>query len=1058
MKLPHFFIDRPIFASVVSIIITLVGLSAYFSLPVAQYPQIAPPTIQITASYPGASAETVADTVATPIEQQINGVEGMLYIVSQSTGDGQLSINVVFELGTDLDEAQVLVQNRVSIAEARLPEPVRRLGVNTQKSSPDLMMVIHMFSDDGSRDQLYVSNYAATQIVDRLARIDGVGQARLFAERTYSMRIWLDPNRISGFGMTAGEVVAALQNNNIQVASGVLNQPPIPTSADFQFSVELQGRLVDPGEFENIVVKTTSDGGQVRVRDIGRVELGAQDYSTIGYLDGRAALPIIIFQRPDSNALATAEEVLGAMKEMSESFPSGVAYDVIYNPTEFIEESVNAVYMTLIEAVILVVLVIVVFLQSLRASFIPIIAIPVSLIGTFAVMSALGFSINNLTLFGLVLSIGIVVDDAIVVVENVERYLRQGLTPRAAARRTMDEVFGALVATSLVMMAVFIPASFLEGITGQFFRQFALTIAVATAISTLVSISLSPALSAVMFKAHGEEATGFFGRLGNALSYPLTLFGRGFNWMFDKFTAGYAWLIRWIIAGTAIVLIAYGGLIWLTSEQFQKTPTGFIPDQNQGYLITVLQLPPGASLERTDRVVRRASQIILDHPAVAHSVGFAGLDAATFTNAPNGGAIFITFKDFPVLAELGYTQEKVLQELQGALFQIKEAFIFVVAPPPVRGVGTAGGWKLYVQDRRGRGPRALEEATNTIAASANQTEGLTRVFTLFNTATPRIFVDIDRVKAEQLGVTPDRIFEALEVYLGSAFVNDFNFLGRTFRVTAQADGIYRNAIRDIQDLRTRTDSGRMMPIGSVATFKDQTGPYRVARYNLYPAASLQGATLPGVSTGEAIAKVEALMEQQLPVGFGFEWTELALQEKLAGNTTIYVFALAVIFVFLVLAAQYESLLLPLAVICIVPMCLLAAISGILWRGMDNNILTQIGLVVLVGLAAKNAILIVEFAKQLEDAGRTRVEAAIEAARLRLRPILMTSFAFILGVVPMMIAVGAGAEMRQALGTSVFFGMLGVTLFGLILTPVFYVVFRWIGSFSERRKIEQAPAE
>ena len=1052
----HFFIDRPIFAAVVSIIVTLIGAAAYFNLPVSQYPQIAPPTIQISATYPGASAETIADTVATPIEQEINGVDGMLYIVSQSTSDGRLSVNVVFELGTDLDQAQVLVQNRVAIAEARLPEEVRRLGVNTQKSSPDLMMVIHMFSDDGSRDQLYVSNYARTQIVDRLARIDGVGQARLFAERAYSMRVWLDPERIQGFGMTAGEVISALRNNNIQVASGVLNQPPVPTSADFQLSVETQGRLTAPETFGNIVVKTTEDGGQVRVRDIARVELGAQDYGTIGYLDEKPALPILIFQRPGSNALETADEVLAAMDEMAAAFPAGVAYDVIYNPTEFIAESVDAVYETLFEAMILVVVVIIVFLQSVRAALIPVLAIPVSLIGTFAVMAALGFSLNNLTLFGLVLAIGIVVDDAIVVVENVERYLAQGLSPRDAARKTMTEVFGALIATSLVMMAVFIPASFLTGITGQFFRQFALTIAVATAISTLVSVTLSPALAALLLKPKGEEPRGPFGRILRILATPFTLLGRAFNWAFDRFTGGYAFVVRQTLRIAVVVLIGYAGLIWLTVEQFQKTPTGFIPDQNQGYLITVVSLPPGASLARTDDVVQRAIEIILDHPAVQHTAAFAGLDGSTFTNASNAGAIFFTFKDFETLQEMGMPQERILGEIQGALGQIKEAVIFVVAPPPVRGVGTAGGWRLYIQDRRGRGYTALEQATQGIAGAANQTDGLTRVFTQFNTATPRIFADIDRVKAEKLGVTPDRIFEALEVYLGSAFVNDFNFLGRTYRVTAQADGPYRDEVRDIQNLRTRTDAGAMMPIGSVATFRDQTGPYRVARYNLYPAAGLNGATLPGVSTGEAIEKVEALMSQQLPNGFGFEWTELALQEKLAGNTAIYVFALAVIFVFLVLAAQYESLLLPLAVIGIVPMCLLAAITGVLWREMDNNILTQIGLVVLVGLAAKNAILIVEFAKQLEDQGRSRFEAAVESARLRLRPILMTSFAFILGVVPLLIATGAGAEMRQALGTAVFFGMLGVTLFGLMLTPVFYLLCRWIaGLFGDRPATQPA---
>ncbi|MEM7058789.1 MAG: multidrug efflux RND transporter permease subunit [Pseudomonadota bacterium] len=1056
MRLTHFFIDRPIFATVISVIITLIGAAAYFALPVTQYPQIAPPTINITAVYPGASAETVADTVATPIEQEINGVDGMMYIVSQSTGDGRVSINVVFELGTDLDEAQVLVQNRVAIAEPRLPEAVRRLGVNTQKSSPDLMMVIHMYSDDGSRDQLYVSNYTITQVIDRLARIDGVGQARLFAERAYSMRVWLDPNRVAGFGMTAGEVVAALRANNVQVASGVLNRQPVPTQTAYELSVETQGRLIEPSQFENIVVKTSETDGQVRLRDIGRVELGAQDYSTIGYLDGDTALPILIFQQPGSNALETAEAVLGAMDEMSQAFPAGVAYDVIYNPTEYIAQSVEAVYETLFEAALLVVLVIIVFLQSIRASIIPILAIPVSLIGTFAVMLSFGFSLNNLTLFGLVLAIGIVVDDAIVVVENIERYLREGHSPREAARKTMDEISGALIATSLVMMAVFIPSAFLEGITGQFFRQFALTIAVATAISTVVSLTLSPAMGAALLRGpNNQTPAGFFAKAWAGITYPMRALGNGFNRAFDALAQGYAGLIRRLLRVTLIVLVGYFGLVYLTAEQFRSAPTGFIPDQNQGYLITLVQLPPGSSLERTDQVVRQATDIILEHPGTAHTAAFAGLDAATFTNASNGGAIFFTFQDFDELARLGLTQQQILNEVQGALFQIKDAVVFVIAPPPVRGVGTAGGWKLYVQDRRGRGLPALEQASQQLAGGANQEDGLVRVFTLFNTATPKVFADIDRVKAEQLGVTPDQIFETLEVYLGSAFVNDFNFLGRTFRVTVQADGEFRDDVRDIQNLRTRTQGGGMMPLGSVATFENVTGPYRVARYNLFPAAAVQGSTLPGVSTGEAIQKLEALAETQLPDGFGFEWTELALQEKNAGNTAIYVFILAVAFVFLVLAAQYESWILPLSIILIVPMCLLSAISGVLWRGMDNNILTQIGLVVLVGLAAKNAILIVEFAKQMEDSGMKRFEAAVLAAKLRLRPILMTSFAFILGVVPLMLATGAGSEMRQALGTTVFFGMLGVTGFGLLLTPVFYVLCRRLGNLPSwsRRKQE-----
>lgn len=1026
---------------------TIIGAVAYFSLPVAQYPEIAPPTIQVTASYPGASAETVSDTVAAPIEQAINGVEDMLYITSQATGDGQLTITVTFKLGTDLDQAQVLVQNRVTTAEPRLPEPVRRLGITTQKSSPDLMMVIHMFSDDGTRDQLYVSNYARTRVIDRLARIDGVGQARLFAERAYSMRVWLDPQLIAARGMTAGEVVQALRVNNVQVASGVINRLPVPDPSAFEIAVQTQGRLTEPEQFESIVVRTEADGSQIRLRDIARVELGSLDYSTIGYLDDKTALPILIFQRPGSNALETAATVLRAMDEMAQDFPTGVAYDVIYNPTDFIEKSVEAVYQTLFEAMVLVVLVILIFLQSWRAAIVPVLAIPISLVATFAVMATFGFSLNNLTLFGLVLAIGIVVDDAIVVVENVDRYIADGLAPRDAAYKSMTEVSGALIATSLVMMAVFIPASFISGISGQFFRQFALTIAVSTAISTLISLTLSPALASLLLKGDlgVEKSKGLFGRILDLIMLPLHAFTKLFNYFFGKLSQGYALLVKGLLSASILVLIAYSGLAFLGYTQFQRAPTGFIPDQNQGYLITVIQLPAGASLDRTDKVVQRATEIILQHPGVAHTAGFAGFDGATFTNAPNAGTIFFTFKDFEELSRSGMSLESILQEVQGSLFEIKEAFIFIVAPPPVRGIGSAGGWKMFVQDTRGRGLQALESVAQELSGKANQTEGLTRAFSLFNTATPRVFANIDRVKAEQLGVTPDQIFETLEVYLGSAFVNDFNFLGRTFRVTAQADGEFRDQQRDVENLRTRTASGGMMPIGSVATFEDTTGPYRVVRYNLFPAAAVQGSKLQGISTGEALEKMEGLAAE-LPPGFSFEWTELALQEKLASNSLFIIFSLAVVLVFLVLAAQYESWVLPLAVILIVPMCLLTAITGVLWRGMDNNILTQIGLVVLVGLASKNAILIVEFAKQAEDRGASTYDAAVEAAKLRMRPILMTSFAFILGVVPLITATGAGAEMRQALGTAVFFGMLGVTIFGLIFTPVFYYTCRRVLNF------------
>ena len=1049
MRFTHFFVDHPIFATVVAVLITLLGAISYLGLPVAQYPEVAPPTIQVTATYPGASAQTIADTVATPLEQEINGVENMLYMRSEATGDGQLSLTVTFALGTDLDFAQVLVQNRVAIAEARLPEDVRRLGVTVQKSSPDLMMVIHLLSPDGSRDQLYISNYARTQIVDRLARVNGVGEARIFAERAYSMRIWLDPERVASFDITPGEVVNALRENNVQVASGVINQLPVPNPSAFEVNVETQGRLIAPEAFGDIVVKRGEGTATVRVKDIARVELGAQDYTTIGYLNDTTALPILIFQRPGSNALETADALKQAMDDMARNFPQGLEYTIVYNPTEFIEESVDAVYQTLIEAALLVVLVVVVFLQNLRASIIPIVAIPVSLIGTFIVMTALGFSINNLTLFGLVLAIGIVVDDAIVVVENAERYIAEGFPAAEATHKTMDEVGSALIATTLVLVAVFVPTAFIEGISGQFYRQFAVTIATATVISTVVSLTLSPALCALLLKRRDDKASPT-GLIGYA-SWPFRKFSDGFNWVFDRMAGGYSGYTRRVVRLPIIVLLVYAGLIGLTVQQFRAAPTGFIPEQDQGYLITVVQLPAGSSLSRTDKVVQKAVDIILQHPEVVNAVGFAGFDGATFTNAPNAGAIFFTMKDFKERAARGATAQKILGEVQGSLFQIQEAFVFIVAPPAVRGIGNSGGWKLYVQDRRGRGVRALEGATNDLIQAANADPALNRVFTLFNTATPKLYADIDRTKAEILDVPADRVLEALEVFIGSVYINDFNFLGRTYRVTAQADGLYRDDPVDVSKLRARSTSGAMVPLGSVATFRDITGPHRVPRYNLYPATEVIGATAPGISTGEAIERIEALAEEVLPSGFSFEWTELALQEKLAGDTAIIAFALAVVFVFLVLAAMYESWLLPLAVILIVPMCLLAALVGVGLRGIESNILVQIGFVVLIALAAKNAILIVEFAKQAEEQGKSRFDAAVEAASLRLRPILMTAFSFILGVLPLVIATGAGAEMRQALGTAVFSGMLGVTLFGLLFTPVFYVVCRWVATRREKPK-------
>ncbi len=1053
MRFSHFFIDRPIFAAVISILLTLVGAISFRALPITEYPDIAPPTVVVNATFAGASAEVIAQTVAAPIEQEINGVDNMIYVVSQSTGNGAVAINVVFRPGTNIDQAQVLVQNRVSIALPRLPEEVQRIGVTVRKSSPDLMLVVHLLSPDGTLDQQYISNYASINIKDVITRIDGVGDTIVFGARDYSMRVWLDPARVQSRGLTASDVVAALRAANVQVAAGSINQPPATSPGGFEIAVQTLGRLQSPEQFSDIVVSTDADGRVTRVRDIARVELGSQDYTTNAYLDNKVATAIGIFQRPGSNALATAATVLSTMAELSKSFPPGMSYSVVYNTTEFIQQSVDEVIKTIFEAVILVVIVIILFLQSWRAAMIPIIAIPVSLIGTFFIMAAFGFSLNNLTLFGLVLAIGIVVDDAIVVVENVERYLRQGLTPRDAAYKTMEEVGGALVAIALVLCAVFIPTAFITGISGAFYRQFALTIAASTVISLIVSLTLSPALASLLLRPHDHETRpGFW----STVSRPFNAFFAWFNRMFDRLSSGYAGLTRRVLRVSALMLVIYAGLIALTAFGFSRTPSGFIPPLDRAYFITAISLPPGSSLERTDRVVRQASEILLSRPGVANAVAFAGFDGATFTNAPNSGVVFVTLKPFEARVRDGLATDSILNDLRGQMDKLREAFVLVIPPPSVPGIGTGGGFKLYVQDRAGRGPRALEQAVGGILGSANQTHGLVQVFTLFNTSTPQIYADIDRTKAEMLGVPITRFFDTLSIYMGSVFVNDFNILGRTYRVTAQADNPFRLSVRDVENLRTRSVTGDMVPLGAVARFQEITGPYRVPRYNLFPAAEVQGATIPGFSTGQAIAAMERIMAEHLPTGFGFEWTEIALQEKLAGNTAVIAFSLAVVFVFLLLAAQYESVLLPLAVILIVPMCLLAAISGLLLRGMDNNILSQIGFVVLIGLAAKNAILIVEFAKQAEEQGANRWDAAVQAAQTRLRPILMTSFAFILGVVPLVIATGAGAEMRQALGTAVFFGMLGVTFFGLIFTPVFYVLVRWIASLRTRDATTAAP--
>jgi hydrophobe/amphiphile efflux-1 (HAE1) family protein len=899
------------------------------------------------------------------------------------------------------------------------------------------------------------------RVKDQLSRVSGVGDVQIFGGRDYAMRIWLDPDKVAEHDLTAGEVVSALQAQNVQVSAGVLGQPPVATPGAFQLNVDALGRLSDPAQFADIIVKSDSQGRVTRVRDVGRVELGAQDYSANGYLDTSNAVPILVYQQPGSNALSTAQNIRSTMQELSKDFPQGLKYDIVYDTTLFIAQSVHEVVKTILEAIGLVVVVVIVFLQTWRASIVPIVAIPISLVGTFTILEALGFSLNNLSLFGLVLAVGIVVDDAIVVVENVERNLRLGMRPREAAHRTMDEVGGALIAIALTLCAVFIPSAFISGISGQFFRQFAVTIAASTVISCLVSLTLSPALCALLFRPHVEHGHDHVrhGRLVRPLFAFFDVFNRGFGWLSDRYGRLTARLIRF----SALMLVVYAGLIGLTGYQFNRAPTGFIPDQDLGYLITVIQLPPGASLERTDAVVRKATEIILGTPGVEHAVPFSGFDGATFTNASNAGAIFSPLKPFDERHAKGQDIGEVLNDMRQRLAGIQDAFVITIPPPPVAGIGTAGGFKMMLQDKEGLGSAALEAAAQDMAGAANQTPGLVGVFTPFSTHTPSVYADIDREKAQKLGVTPDKVFEAMQVYLGSAYINDFNYLGRTYEVTAQADARFRSSVEDIARLKTRNASGAMVPIGSVAQLHSSTGPYRVPRYDMYPAAELQGSTLPGVSSGYALTQMKRIAAELLPPGIGYEWTDLAYQQEQAGNTAILIFGASVLFVFLVLSAQYESWTLPLSVVLIVPMCLLAGVTGLLMRGMNVDILAQIGFVVLVGLAAKNAILIVEFAKQAEETGISAGQAAIQAARTRLRPILMTSFAFILGVIPLVIASGAGAEMRQSLGTAVFAGMLGVTGFGLIFTPVFYAVIRRVFAGRRRRAgvagdVVGAPAE
>jgi HAE1 family hydrophobic/amphiphilic exporter-1 len=1036
MRLPHFFIDRPIFAAVMSILIIIAGLVAYPTLPIGQYPEVAPPTVVVSASYPGASAETLAETVAAPLEESINGVENMIYMQSSSTASGVLSITVTFKQGTNIDQAQVLVQNRVSTAEPRLPEEVRQIGVTVRKNSPDILLLLTLNSPDKSLSTQYLSNYATLQIKDRLARIPGVGNIQEFGGRDYNMRIWIDPDLAASRNLTVDEITTAIRGQNAQVAAGSVGEPPFNQGGTaFQLNVQAQGRLSTPEQFGQIIIKRDAQGRLTRLHDIARIELGALDYLTNGYVDGVSSVALPVSQLPGSNALETADAVKAAMAEMAKSFPPGMAYSIPYNPTEYITASIDAVKHTLVEALVLVALVVLLFLQSWRAAIIPIIAIPVSLVGSLAIMSLFGFSLNNLSLFGLVLAIGIVVDDAIVVVENIERLMEEeGLPPLAAAHKTMDEVSGALIAIALVLCGVFIPTAFIPGITGQFYKQFALTIVGATAISAFVSLTLSPALGALILKPkHDSEPRdgwrGFPGR-----------FARGFNRGFDALGKRYGRVTARAVRSLLIVGVAYALLLMLAGWRFTQTPTGFVPAQDQGYLIAVIQMPPGTALQRTDATLRQVVNQVKENPGVEGSVAFAGFDGATFTQSPSSGTVFVRLK--PQADRK--SADIITSQLMPGLSKITAGSVFVVSPPPIRGLGTGGGYKMMIEDRNGAGYKALEAATFQMMGAANQTKGLTSVFTVFNTRTPRLFADIDREKAEQMGVPVENIFATLGTYLGSSYINDFNYMGRTFRVTAQADAPHRDDADDIGDLKTRSANGDMVPLAAVMTLRNDSGPYRVVRYNLYPATELQGDTMRGFSSGQSIKALEALAAKILPAGFSYEWTEIAYEQEQAGNTGVIAFGLAVVFVFLLLAAQYESLVLPLAVILIVPMCLLAAILGVNLMGGDNNILTQIGLVVLIGLAAKNAILIVEFARQGEEEGLSPREAAEQAAHQRLRPILMTSIAFILGVLPLVISSGPGSEMRQALGIAVFFGMIGVTIFGLLFTPTFYVISRMLG--------------
>jgi multidrug efflux pump subunit AcrB len=1126
----NFFINRPIFASVLSIVIMLAGVVFVRGLPIAQYPEITPPTVEVSASYPGANAQVVADTVAAPIEQQVNGVENMLYMTSQCTNDGTYTLTITFQNGTDLNIAQVLVQNRVALATPILPDLVKRRGVTVKKKSPNVLMIVNLFSPDKSRSNLYLSNYATIQLKDELSRLAGVGDINYLGQRDYSMRIWLDPQKMAAHNLTSSDVTLAIEQQNTQVAAGQLGQPPVNHGQVFQFTMSTMGRLSDAEEFADMILKTDARGRLVRLSDVASIELGAQGYDQACTLDGEPTVALSIYQLPGTNALQTAAKVRTKMEELKDRFPEGVDYNIVYDTTPFIDESINEVWKTLFEAVLLVAVVVLVFLQNWRSAIIPLVAVPVAIVGTFAAMAAMGFSLNNLTLFGLVLAIGIVVDDAIVVVEAVEHHIEHGLAPREATMKAMSQVSSPVIAVGLVLSAVFVPCAFISGITGQFFRQFAMTIAVSTVISAFNSLTLSPALTALLLKPRDKQTApplprlafpligGLFawwlatpllrlsldwvadqlpailpqGELGNELARTITLpwaaplltivvgaivgwllsrplnrvlgwLFRGFNRGFDRATGMYTRTVGGLLRVSIVVLLVYGGLLALTYGSFSKAPKGFIPSQDKGYLLVNVQLPDSASVLRTERVMHRIERIARDTPGVSHTVAVAGQSLLLNANAPNFGAMYVMLDDFHDRRSPHLTGEAIAGRLEAVLqSEIPDGLVNLFGAPPLEGLSTAGGFKIMVEDRGDAGLPVLQSVAEQAVAQGNMNESLQGLYTSFRANTPWLHLEIDRTKAKMLGVSMGEVFNTLQVYFGSLYVNDFNLFGRTWQVNVQADADFRRQIEDLKQLKVRSDRNRMVPLGSLIQVRDKNGPVMIVRYNMYPSAAINASPAPGVSSGQAIEHIENTVKPELTRSMKPEWTELALLQlqqtatlnffgiALQVNTAMAVFILAVILVFLVLAAQYESWSLPLAVILVVPMCLLCSVAGVLIAHMDINIFTQVGFVVLIGLACKNAILIVEFAKKQREAGVERYHATLAACKLRLRPIVMTSFAFILGVVPLVVSEGAGAEMRRTLGTAVFSGMLGVTLFGIFLTPVFYYVIQW---FIDRRMRE-----